>query len=183
MQEESIVNATHDFPTGAAPSTGRGWSIAWGVLLILAGVLAILMPGVAALATALFFGWLLLFGGLFELGYAIQTRHHAGFGWRIFSGLLTLVLGLAILIVPFAGVASLALLVGAFLFVGGIVRTSFAFRMRPLRGWGWILFDGLLSILVAILIVIGWPQSSLPFIGLLTGFWLVSAGLWRIMLR
>ena len=49
--------------------------------------------------------------------------------------------------------------------------------------WGWVLFDGLLSIGVAILIAIGWPASSLAFIGLLTGFWLISSGIWRIVLR
>ncbi|NCT68708.1 MAG: HdeD family acid-resistance protein [Rhodanobacteraceae bacterium] len=166
--------------TGTTP--GHGGQIVWGVLLIVAGILAVLMPAVAALGTAFVFGWVLAFGGAFELVHAIQARHYAGFGWRLASGLLTLVLGLAVLLVPLAGVASLALLVGAFLFAGGIVRSVLAFRLRPLPGWGWVLFDGLVSLLVAILIGIGWPQDSLPFIGLLTGFWLVTAGLWRIML-
>jgi uncharacterized membrane protein HdeD (DUF308 family) len=57
-----------------------------------------------------------------------------------------------------------------------------AFRLKPQRGWGWVLFDGLLSIALAILIVIGWPQSSLAIIGLLTGFSLISTGVWRIVL-
>jgi uncharacterized membrane protein HdeD (DUF308 family) len=55
-----------------APSTG--WQIAWGVLLIICGILAVAMPGVAALATALVFAWLLIFGGGCEIAYAIQTR-------------------------------------------------------------------------------------------------------------
>jgi Short repeat of unknown function (DUF308) len=81
-----------------------------------------------------------------------------------------LMLGIAILVLPLAGVASLALLVAAFLFAGGITRTALAFRFKPRRGWGWVLFDGLLSIGLAILIAIGWPQTSLAFVGLLTGF-------------
>jgi hypothetical protein len=56
-------------------------------------------------------------------------------------------------------------------------------RFKPRRGWGWVLFDSLLSIGLAILIAIGWPQSSLAFVGLLTGFTLISAGIWRTMLR
>lgn len=164
-------------------ASGSGWQVAWGVLLILAGILAISMPGVAALATAIIFAWLLIFGGAFEIVYAIQTRHRDGFGWKLASGVLTLVLGIAILIVPVAGVASLALMVGAFLFAGGVTRTMLAFRLKPHSGWGWILFDGLLSIVVAILIAIGWPQSSLAFIGLLTGFSLIATGIWRIVLR
>ena len=129
------------------------------------------------------FGWLLVMSGVFEIVYAIHTRGHDGFGWKLASGILTLLLGLAVVIVPLAGVASLALLVGAFLFAGGIARTVLSFRLRPRSGWGWVLFDGLLSIGLALLIVIGWPASSLAFIGLLTGFTLISTGVWRIMLR
>jgi uncharacterized membrane protein HdeD (DUF308 family) len=164
-------------------ATAAGWQLAWGVLLILSGVLAVSMPGIAALATAIVFAWLLIFGGAFEIVYAIQTRGRDGFGWKLASGILTLVLGIAILVVPIAGVASLALMVGAFLFAGGITRTMLALRLKPRSGWGWILFDGLLSIGVAILIAIGWPQSSLAFIGLLTGFSLIATGVWRILLR
>lgn len=164
-------------------ASGSGWQLFWGVLLILSGVLAVSMPGVAALATALIFAWLLIFGGAFEIVYALQTRSKEGFRWKLASGVLTLVLGIAILIVPLAGVASLALMVGAFLFAGGITRTMLAFRLKPQSGWGWILFDGLLSIVVAILIAVGWPQSSLAFIGLLTGFSLIATGIWRIVLR
>ena len=165
----------------AAPASG--WQVVWGGLLIVSGVLAVLMPGIAALATALIFAWLLIFGGAFEIVHAIQTRTRNGFAWKLASGVLTLVLGIAILVVPVAGVASLALMVGAFLLAGGIARTMLAFRLKPHAGWGWILFDGLLSIAVAVLIAIGWPQSSLAFIGLLTGFSLIATGVWRIVLR
>jgi uncharacterized membrane protein HdeD (DUF308 family) len=165
------------------PSTGSGRQVVWGVLLIVAGVLAVLMPGIAALATALVFGWLLVLSGVFEIVYAFQTRGHEGFGWKLASGILTLVLGLAIVVLPLAGVASIALLVGAFLFAGGVTRTLLAFRVRPRGGWGFVLFDGLLSIGLAILIAIGWPASSIAFVGLLTGFTLISTGIWRIMLR
>ncbi len=167
----------------APAASDGGWQVVWGVLLIAAGVLAVLMPGVAALATALIFAWVLIFGGGFEIVYAVQTRARHGFGWKLASGVLTLVLGIAILVVPIAGVASLALMVGAFLFAGGVTRTMLAFRLKPRPGWGWVLLDGLVSIAVAILIAIGWPQSSLAFIGLLTGFSLIVTGVWRILLR
>lgn len=167
----------------ATPAGRRGWQIVWGMVLIACGILAVLMPEIAALATAVVFAWLLIVGGIGEIAYAAHTRTQAGFGWKLASGILTLVLGIAILVVPVAGVASLALLVGAFLFVTGISRTMLGWRVRPHRGWGWIVFDGLLSIVIAILIALGWPQSSLAFIGLLTGFTLIITGLWRLMLR
>jgi uncharacterized membrane protein HdeD (DUF308 family) len=175
---DSEVGFTHR-PT--TESEG-GWRIVWGLVLIVAGVLAVMMPAVAALATAVVFAGLLIVSGVGEIAYALQTRRSDGFGWKLAAGILTLVLGIAVLLLPAAGVASLALLVGAILLVGGIIRTALAWRLRPRRGWGWVLFDGLLSIVLAILIAIGWPQSSLPIIGLLTGFSLISAGIWRILL-
>jgi uncharacterized membrane protein HdeD (DUF308 family) len=178
----NTTNEIKDSDSRTVAPLGNDWPIAWGVLLIIAGILAVMMPGIAALATALFFAWLLIFCGGFEIAYAIQTRANGGFSWKLASGILTLLLGIAILMAPFAGVASLALLVGAFLFVGGIARAILAFRLKPHRRWGWVLFDGLLSIALAILIAIGWPQSSLEIIGLLTGFSLISTGIWRIML-
>ncbi len=98
------------------------------------------------------------------------------------SGIVTLLLGLSILLFPVAGVATLALWIGAFVFAGGIVRLILAFRLRPAKGWRWVLFDGILSIAVGGLIAWGWPASSIAFIGLLAGFWLIFAGIWRIML-
>ena len=170
----------------AAPAFVRaasGWQIVWGLLLIATGILAVLMPVVAALATALVFGWLLVLGGGWEIVHAIHTRTQEHFGWKLASGVLTLVLGIAIVILPGVGAASLALLVGAFLFAGGFVRIWLALRLRPRRGLGWVLFDGLLSIVLAALIAAGWPGGSIAFMGLLTGFVLISAGVWRIVLH
>ncbi len=163
-------------------SPGSGWVVMWGVLLIVAGVLALLMPVIAALATALYLAWLLILGGAFEIAYAIHTRRFRGFRWRLFSGLLTLALGIAILAAPVVAAASLALLVGFFLLLAGIARSILAFQLKPLPRWGWVLIDGVLSIVLAILILAGWPQSSLAFIGLLAGFSLIFNGAWRIAL-
>jgi len=173
--------------TAQPPSPGNvtrrhGWSIAWGVLLIVIGILALLMPAIAALATALTLGWLLVFAGIVEIVHAFQTRHRNGFGWKLLAGIVMLILGLLILFFPIAGIATLALWIGALLFAGGIVRLILAFRLKPARGWGWVLVDAILSIVVGVLIAWGWPASSIAFIGLLTGFWLLFSGIWRIAL-
>jgi uncharacterized membrane protein HdeD (DUF308 family) len=175
--------ATTASTTHAQPATHRrGWSIAWGVLLIIAGILAIVMPEIAALATALKLAWLLLLAGVVEVLHAFQTRGRNGFGWKLAAGIITLILGICILLFPIAGIATLALWIGAFLFAGGIVRLILAFRVRPAKGWGWVLADGILSLVVGFLIAWQWPASSIAFIGLLTGFWLLFSGIWRIML-
>ena len=179
--------ATTDRVSATAPladdNSQRGWQIAWGVLLIVVGFLAVLLPGAAALATAVLFAWLLILGGGFEIAYAIQSRQRSGFGWKLVSGLLTLALGIVLLVLPTASVLSLALLIGAFLLASGITRVILAFKVRPRRGWGWVLADGLVSIALAVLIAIGWPASSIAVIGVLVGFSLISTGIWRLMLR
>jgi uncharacterized membrane protein HdeD (DUF308 family) len=168
--------------SGTGVRHSRGWSIVWGVLLMLTGLLALLMPEIAALATALTLAWLLVFAGAFEVLHAVQTRHREGFGWKLAAGIVTLLLGVGIVLFPVAGVATLALWIGAFLFAGGVLRLILALRLRPGRGWTWVLVDGLLAIIVGGLIAWGWPASSIPFIGLLAGFWLLFAGIWRIVL-
>lgn len=178
-----MTNASGIDVSAAGSGRGTGWIVAWGVLLIIAGILAVLMPEIAALATALVLGWLLILAGIFEILHAFHTRARRGFGWKLASGILTLILGIWILAMPVAGIASLALLVAAFLLGSGIVRVILAARVKPLPGWGWVMFNGVLSIAVAILIAIGWPQSSIPFIGLLTGLSMITSGIWRIALR
>ena len=159
-----------------------GWVIVWGVLLIVAGIVAIVEPAVAAVATALLLAWLFLIAGIVELIYAYQQRAHDGLAWKVISGLISLALGIYMLVFPIPSIASLALMIGAFLFASGVSSVLLAFKLRPRQGWGWVLFDGALSIVIAILIASGWPQNSIDFVGLLVGFCLISHGIWRIML-
>jgi uncharacterized membrane protein HdeD (DUF308 family) len=72
--------------------------------------------------------------------------------------------------------------IGAFVFASGVSSVMLAFRIRPRAGWGWVLFDGALSIVIALLIAIGWPQNSIAFVGILVGVCLISGGIWRIIL-
>jgi uncharacterized membrane protein HdeD (DUF308 family) len=159
-----------------------GWVIVWGMSLIVAGIVAIVEPAVAAVATALLLAWLFLITGIVELVYAYQQRAHDGLAWKVISGLISLALGIYMLVFPMASIASLALLIGAFLFASGVSSALLAFKLRPRQGWGWVLFDGVLSIVIAIMIASGWPQNSIDFVGLLVGFCLISHGIWRIML-
>jgi uncharacterized membrane protein HdeD (DUF308 family) len=159
-----------------------GWVIVWGVLLILAGIIAIVEPTIAAVATALLLAWLFVFAGIVELVYAYQQRAHDGLAWKVISGLALLVLGIYMLMFPIASIASLALLIGAFLAASGFSSVLLAFKLRPKDGWGWVLFDGALSIVIAIMIASGWPQNSIDFVGILVGFCMISGGFWRIML-
>lgn len=158
------------------------WVIVWGVLLIVAGTLAIVVPAPAALAFTLFLAWLLVFAGIVEIGYAIHQRAEDGFGWKLIAGIATLALGVVMLLFPIASIASLALVIGGFLLATGASSVMLALKLKPKAGWGWVLFDGALSIVIALLIAVGWPQNSIAFVGILVGICMISGGFWRIML-
>ena len=168
----------------AAPGvrSAGNWVIVWGILLIIAGILAILQPAIAALAAELLLAWLFVFAGVVQIVYAIHERGKDGFGLKILSAILTLLLGIFMLLRPIAGIASIALLIGAFVFMSGVSSVMLAFKVKPKPGWGWVLFDGILSIAIALLIATGWPQSSIGFVGILVGIVMIYGGLWRIVL-
>lgn len=158
------------------------WSVVWGVLLIVAGILAIMQPGIAALAFNLLLAWLLVFAGIVEIVHAFQERGHDGFGLKLLIGILTLLLGVFLLVRPIAGIASIALMIGAFVLATGVSSVMLALKIKPKKGWGWVLFDGVLSIVIALLIASGWPQSSIGFVGILIGIAMMYGGVWRIVL-
>ena len=86
------------------------------------------------------------------------------------------------LVNPIASIATLALVIGAFMFASGISSLMLAMKIKPKSGWGWVAFDGVLSIVIAVLIAMGWPQNSIGFIGILVGIMMISGGMWRIAL-
>jgi uncharacterized membrane protein HdeD (DUF308 family) len=168
--------------TQPAPFLSPGWSLALGILLIIAGVLALVFPVVAAVTAALYIGWFALIAGVIEIVVAIRTRNEPQFGWRIFEGILFVVLGFLLIANPIKGAATLALVVGALMAASGVVEIMLAFRRKPHGGWGWLLANGILSIVLAILIVIGWPLGSLVLIGYLVGFQIITCGIARLAL-
>ncbi|HTP45641.1 MAG TPA: HdeD family acid-resistance protein [Casimicrobiaceae bacterium] len=170
--------------TAASPSVSisPGWSLALGILLVIAGVVALLFPVLAAVTAALYVGWFALIAGVIALVVTWRTRNEPHLGWRIAVGILYIVLGFLLVANPVAGAASLALLVGGLMAASGVVEIMLAVRHKPKAGWGWLLADGIISILLAVLIVIGWPLSSLVLIGYLVGFQIILCGVARIAL-
>ena len=169
--------------TTAAPpsaSISPGWSLALGILLVVAGVLALVFPVIAAVTAALYIGWFALIAGVIAIVVAIRTRSEPQFGWRIAVGVLYLVLGFFLVANPIAGAASLAIVVGALMAASGVVEIMLSVRHKPRTGWGWLLANGIVSIVLAIMIAIGWPLGSLVLIGYLVGFQIIACGIARI---
>jgi uncharacterized membrane protein HdeD (DUF308 family) len=165
--------------TGIAKKSA-GWAIALSILLILAGILAVVIPPAAGIAVAVLIAWLLLFGGVAHLALAWHVRSTGGLVWELLVGLLYLALGIYLLVRPVVGLASLTLLLASYLFAKGILVLIMAFRVRPLPGSGWLFFDGVVALILGAMIGLSWPSSSEWAIGTLIGVSMLFAGFTRL---
>lgn len=147
----------------------RGLIIFEGILFIILGILAIALPVASTVAAELFIGWLLIIGGVVQGYRTFKNKPENGFYPSLFGSLLNIGLGLLLLIFPVAGIISLALLLIFFFILQGIAKIVLAFQLKPRTNWGWIVFSGILSILMAILIIWGWPGTAFWVLGLLIG--------------
>jgi uncharacterized membrane protein HdeD (DUF308 family) len=159
-----------------------GWSIAISIFMILAGLLAILIPPVAGIAITVFVGWLLVVSGIFHLVYAWHIRSKGSLTWELIVGLVYLLAGIFLLMHPVAGLATLTLALAIYLFVEGVLEFVMAFNLRPHRGWGWLLLDGIITLILAIMIWRTWPFSAAWVLGTLIGISMLFSGTSRLML-
>jgi uncharacterized membrane protein HdeD (DUF308 family) len=161
---------------------GLNWSIGIGFLLILLGILAIAFPFFSALAVEVWIAWIILFGGVGKLIYAVQTRSERGFIWKFLLSILYITTGMFLLFDPLEGILSLTLTLGIFLLIEGLFESIFAFQVRPQSNWIWLLSNGITTLLLGGLIWLEWPLSGEFAIGLLVGISLIFSGFSRILL-
>ncbi len=157
------------------------WFLALGIVLIVVGTLAVAMPLVASLATAVTIGALLLIGGILQLVGAFWTREWSGFLLSLLMGVLYFVLGLFFLRDPGDALLAMTLLLACTLIVGGMFRIigSIVYRFPH---WGWVCFGGIINLVLGIMIWQQWPFSGLWVIGLFAGIDLIFTGWTWVML-
>lgn len=156
--------------------------LAEGIVMLVLGLVAIAVPEVASLAIAVLIGWLFFVGGIFRTISVWQHRTMPGYGWSLAAALLAIILGLVLLLRPAAGVLTLTIVLVAFFILEGISAILLAIEhRRHLPSWGWVLFSGLVDLLLAFLIWDGWPSSAGWAIGLLVGINMLFLGLSLIM--
>jgi uncharacterized membrane protein HdeD (DUF308 family) len=143
----------------------RGWYTAQGVLFIIAGLVAFFLPVLAVLTIDIILAALLLVSGAYEVYQGIVDRS----GWLLLSGALSVIIGIILLVMPMAGAVALATLVAFFLFVEGCIEIMLAVQMRFSRRWGWLLAAGILSIILSIILLIGWPEQTVALVGIFLG--------------
>jgi uncharacterized membrane protein HdeD (DUF308 family) len=169
-------------PAASAPEDERAGlrRVSWllltlGLASIVIGVLAMLAPHIATDKAVVFLGALLVAAGISEAIHAVLVRKLRGFAMHLLAAALYLLVGLFVLEDPDRTAGVLTLLLAASFFVGGVFRILFAL-IEHFPAWPWVLFNGVVDLLLGVLIWRGWPESSLWVIGLFVGIELFMHG-------
>jgi uncharacterized membrane protein HdeD (DUF308 family) len=149
-----------------------------GILLVILGLAAMIVPPLASLAVTIFLGWMFLISGIAGLIVTFWARQMPGFWWSLFSAALAVLAGAVLLARPMQGVLTLTIVVGAYFLAEGVATIMYALEHRRelSERWSWLLVSGLIDILIAFLIISGLPGSAEWAIGLLVGINLVLGG-------
>jgi uncharacterized membrane protein HdeD (DUF308 family) len=147
-----------------------------GVLLMALGAVAIIVPAVASVATAIFIGWILVIASAFDLANAMAIEHGGRKALRFVLALLTFVAGIYLLVAPLDGVFTLTVVLVIWFMASGTARVIVGIAERGLPGWGMTVLSGVISIVLAVLIAEKLPSSADWAIGLIVGVDLLFSG-------
>lgn len=155
-------------------------SIIIGVLLILTGITAILLPEITSLTLSYFIGWLLVISAIISAYHVVQSYNAQWIAWlKPFS---LAIIGTLLLFYPITGVAAVGLLLIIYFFFDGFGGIMLGLEFKPIKGWTWMLANGMLSFLLAAVFLTGWPFSSVWLVGSLVGISLLFDGIAMIII-
>ncbi|HEX5608987.1 MAG TPA: HdeD family acid-resistance protein [Solirubrobacterales bacterium] len=164
------------------PEVREGLERSWkalmfiGIFAIVIGCIAILVPAVAAVGTAIFIGWILLIVGGFLVAAAFSAHSIGTVLLRLVWAILTVVVGVWLIVEPHNGTLTLTLVLGIYFLFMGITRIAVAFAARGQQGAGLVGLSGFAGLLIGILVLAKFPSSADWAIGLLVGIDLIFAG-------
>src|SRR5579871_3595888 len=150
-----------------------------GILLVVLGLAAIIVPPLASLAVTIFLGWMFLVSGIAGLALTFWARQMPGFWWSLVSAVLAIGAGIVLLARPVQGTLTLTIVVGAYFLAEGVTTILYALEHRRelSERWSWLLVAGIVDIVIAGLIIAGLPGSALWAVGLLVGINLLFGGI------
>lgn len=167
--QKAVVKALHEH-----------WKLylAEGIVLVVLGLIAILIPPLATLAFTILFGWLFMISGIIGLITTFWMRNAPGFWWALASAALAILAGGWLLAQPIAGALSLTLVLCAFFIIEGVSSIFFALdHRRDLSGrWGWMLASGVVDLVLAAMLLMGLPSTAVWALGLLVGINMLFGG-------
>lgn len=165
-----------------AVKSRAGWGIVLGIVTAALGLLLIAYPLATATVTTILIGCILIVVGVMEIVLGFRSHTAGSFFLRLLLGIVYGFTGLLLLMFPLWGVTVLTAVLGWMLIFEAILATVLAFQTRPAAGWGWFLFDGAVTLLLAVMILARWPSSSVWAIGTLVGVAVLIRGITRIAL-
>lgn len=161
---------------------GSGSSIVWAILLIAFGFLAIALPLGTSLGVVLIVGWLVVFSGALQFVHAFQSKGADSIAWKLLVAVVYLIAGFYFLLHPLLSLGSFTLALAFFFGAEGVMDLIAYFQNRRAQGSGWILLDGVVTLILGILVWRNWPLSSVWVIGTLVGISMIMTGTTRLMI-
>lgn len=171
-----MVFASDTLPPAEQLRDRWGWFAALGILMLVAGFIALISVVLATVVSVIIVGAMMIVSGIFEIIHGFQMRRWSRAVLWIVIGALYVVAGLLAVWNPLLASVALTLLIGLFLIVAGVMRVVLAMQMRSASPWGWVLASGIVTILLGAIILLHWPVSSLYVLGILLGVDLIIAG-------
>ncbi len=163
-----------------AQSVREHWGLflAEGIVLVVLGLLAIVVPPLATIGFTIIIGWLFLISGIVGLVTTFWARHAPGFWWSLLSAVLAIAAGIVLLVSPFRGAFTLTVLLIAFFIFEGVLSILYAFEhKKELSGrWAWMLVSGIIDLILAAIILAGLPGTAAWALGLLVGINMLFGG-------
>jgi uncharacterized membrane protein HdeD (DUF308 family) len=171
---------TEQIQSAMAASLREHWVLflVEGIILVILGLAAIVVPPIATLAVELLFGWLFLISGIAGLITTFLMRQAPGFWWSLVSAILGIAAGIVLLLWPLSGVVTLTLVLIVFFTIEGVASIMFALAHKgELSGrWGWMLASGIIDLILAAIILAGLPGTAAWALGLLVGINMLFGG-------
>jgi uncharacterized membrane protein HdeD (DUF308 family) len=153
-----------------------GWIVGFGVFSLVAGIIALASTMIATASAVFIVGFMMLFAGAAEIVAAFNAKDWGHRLLWLLLGAIYVFAGFVCIQNPFAAATILTLMLGIALIVGGLLRIFLATRMKQGTPWGWVVFSGLISFFLGLVIVSHWPVSSFFVLGIFLGVDLIFMG-------
>ncbi len=153
-----------------------GWFLALGILFVILGFIGLGMVFALTIVSVLFFAILLFIAAVAQIINAFKAKGWKSIAWHILSAILYGLAGLVIIIDPLLASLIFTLVLGFLILLVGITRIIMALHIRGIKGWGWPLVAGIISVLLGVLIIAQWPLSGFWVIGLFIAIEMIVSG-------
>jgi uncharacterized membrane protein HdeD (DUF308 family) len=176
----TVIPDPTDMQRAIKDALGTHWKLFMfqAVVMIILGVLAVGAPVVATITIDYFVGWLFLISGVIGLIALFSAHDIPAFLWTLVTAALSIAASVLLLSRPVVGALSLTLVLVALFVAEGVfqIAASLGYRHAMASTWGWLLVSGIADLLLAAVIIIGWPMTALWALGLLVGINLITSG-------